>query len=275
MIKKKEGTKKNMAFLEANGVPLRVIMNSGVSTETGVKVNETQMFKGGGWSAPTYRVNKGNYGVTFSVDIIVKETDIYNGLTLKTILDNWEIHSDVINVITDAIDIPNSKYILTIGKKKQTTHYNSIWELTFHEYLADGMYFSWVRTKGGSMSPIDYILFNAPLPIWYGSPTRVIQALILKLQQKGYGIIDSALYRKYAPEYLYTDILNNQDFLEGYYFYHDNSGDLYEKIVYTVALFNSMNGVSDRTGRATRETIELLLQDTAELNRNLIQTYTK
>ena len=262
-----------MTFLEVNGYPLRVVMNSGVSTETGVKVNETQMLKGGnGWSAPTFRVNKGNYGVTFTVDIIIKETDIYNGYSLKTIIDNWEIHSEPVTVITDAMDVPNSKYIVTLGKKKQTTHYNSLWEVNFHEYLAPGSFFSWVRTKGDSMSPIDFILVNAPLPIWYGSPTRVIEALILKLQEKGYGVVDREFNRKYNPDYLYTDLLDNKDFLEGKYFYVDDSGDLYGKIVYTVALFNAQNGVTDRTGRATRETIDILLQGKAISNPALTDT---
>lgn len=265
-----------MPFLEVNGYPLRVVMESGVSTETGVTVKETQMLKGGnGWSAPIFRVNKGNYGCTFTVDIIVKETDMYKGTSLKTIIDNWEIHSEPVTVRTDAMDVPNSKYIVTIGKKKQTAHYSSTWELNFHEYLAPGSFFSWVRTKGGSMSVVDWILVNAPLPIWFGSPTRVIQALIMKLQQRGYAIFDSELYNRYNPRYGHQDITGGADSMQGYYFYHDDSGDLYDSVAYTVALFNSQNGVADRTGRATQETIDLLLQDKASLNRALVDTYTR
>lgn len=84
--------------------------------------------------------NSGDGGITFKVDIIIKDTDKYKGNLVTDVLNTWIKESYIINVVSSAIDIKNVKpktYIITKNSsRKQEYKHTTTWQLEFTTYRA-------------------------------------------------------------------------------------------------------------------------------------------
>lgn len=84
--------------------------------------------------------NSGYGGITFKVDIIIKDTDKYEDKSLNSYLHQWIRDSTIINVSTNAIDIKNREpktYLITDNSsRKQEYDHTTTWSLEFTTYKA-------------------------------------------------------------------------------------------------------------------------------------------
>ncbi|WP_407415812.1 peptidoglycan-binding protein [Methanobrevibacter sp.] len=79
--------------------------------------------------------NNGSGGITFTVEVIINEDDVYGNTSVLNVLDNIYTNTEVVSVVTEALDIPNGEYIITKNpKRKQTYKGSTNWELEFTTY---------------------------------------------------------------------------------------------------------------------------------------------
>ena len=178
---KGEGT-----YFEVNQIPLNVIMSDGFSTTMGTDTKETALLmQSSTLNAPTFYFNQGDHGVEFDISIVMKETYFYNNLMVADHLNMFNKNNTVVSVVTDAMDVPNSKYIMTIKSKKQTSKYHSIWKLHFHQFYENQLSFENMYTdKISTLSPQAQILIKYN-KIDENSPKEAILALQQQLQWQG------------------------------------------------------------------------------------------
>lgn len=178
--------KRKEEYFEINGIPLKVVLKDGFSTTMGTDIKETELLmQSSTLNAPTFYFNKGDHGIEFDISVVMKETYYYNDLPIMDHLNQWNKLNTPVSVVTDAMDVPNSKYIMTIKSKKQTNHYHSIWKLHFHQFYENNLSFeSLYRDKTSTLSALDRILVKY-LQIDANSPKEVILALQKKLVMKG------------------------------------------------------------------------------------------
>lgn len=173
-------------YFEVNTIPLNVIMKDGFSTTMGTSTKETDLLMHSSTlNAPTFYFNSGDHGVEFDISVVMKESYWFNDLPVMDHLNMWNKNNVPVSVVTDAMDVPNSKYILTIKSKKQTSKYSSIWKLHFHQFYENQLSFENLYTdKVSTLSVWDQILVQYWV-INENSPSYAILALQTKLMYKG------------------------------------------------------------------------------------------
>ena len=179
-------TKGEGNYFEVNKIPLWVILDDGFSTTMGTDVKITELLKNNSTlNAPSFYFNSGDHGVEFDISIIIWETHYYNDLKVADYLNMWNKNLTPVSVVTDAMDVPNSKYIMSIKSKKQTSKMASIWKLHFRQYYENQLSFENMYTdKVSTLSAQDQILVRYNL-INENSPKEAILALQQKLMWKG------------------------------------------------------------------------------------------
>ena len=180
-------TKSKEEYFEVNKIPLKVVFNDGFNTTMGTSVKETELLQDNRTlNAPTFFFNKGNHGVEFEISVVIKEEYYYNGYPIADSLNQWDKWLTPVSVVTDAMDIPNTKYIMKIKSKKQNAYTYSIWKLRFKEFYENSFSFEYTYAdKISTLSSIDRLLAQY-YEIREGSPTIVVKALQTKLQMLGY-----------------------------------------------------------------------------------------
>ena len=175
-----------MGYFEVNKVALKVITTSGFDANTGSNVTETKLlYDNNELNAPTFFFNSGFDGIDFEISVLIREDYYYNGRSFIDYLRQWDKWNTVVSVVTDAMVVPNGKYVMTIKDMSQKSKQKSIWKLRFKQYYENSLSFeSMFNNKTSSLSSIDQTLVKYQ-EIDYYSPKEAILALQQKLQQKG------------------------------------------------------------------------------------------
>ena len=179
-------TKNPHNYFEIDGTPLKVIMNNGFTVTPGIDIKETDMLKQTfSGNAPVFYFNSGNHGVEFEISCIMKASYRYDDYTVMDYIDSRHKYLIPVTVVTDALDVPNNKYIVKVKNKTQKDHNFSIWKLHFHEYYEDNMSFEKFYTeKTVTLSADDLELLKYET-IDANSPKSAILALQRKLNLHG------------------------------------------------------------------------------------------
>lgn len=177
-----------MGYFEVNLIPFKVLTESGFDSETGVSITRTRLLHSNEYNnVPTHNFNQGNAGVNFEVSIILKPEWLYEGKPLSYYLEIWEKYQRVVTIVTNAFDVPNGKYTLTIKKRNQTNKKSTIWQVEFYQYYENSKSFGGVEsTFDTAFSSIDRTLINSNETIDKNSNTDYIKALQEKLIDNGY-----------------------------------------------------------------------------------------
>ena len=202
--KKQTPVKEADHYFEVNKMALKVIMDSGFSTTMGSDVKETDLlYFSETMNRPTFFFNSGDSGIEFEVSVVIMPEYTFNGISYRDILDQWNKYIIPVSVVTDAFDVPNGKYIMSIKSKKQTDKQKSIWKLRFKQYYENSNSFENLYTERlDSVSAIDALLAQ-----YTSIDSRSPSSVILALQQKldSYGCFDNRLMGKTnwgAPYYI-------------------------------------------------------------------------
>lgn len=179
-------TKNPRNYFEMDGVPLKVILNNGFSVTPGIDIKETEMLKQT-WSgnAPTFYFNSGNHGVEFEISCIMKASYRYDDYTVMDYIDSRHKYLVPVTVVTDALDVPNNKYIVQVKSKTQKYNNFSIWKLKFHEYYEDNLSFDKYYTEKTVTLSADDLELLKYQTIDANSPKSAILALQRKLYLHG------------------------------------------------------------------------------------------
>lgn len=234
-------------YFEVNTIPLIVKLNDGFSVTPGISIKETDMLmQTATMNAPTFYFNQGDHGIEFDISVMMRASYRHGDYTVMDYLDMYHKNLIPVSVVTDALDVPNAKYIMTVKSKKQSNHGFSIWKLHFHQFYENNQSFERMYTEKQSTLSADDLELLKYQTINVNSPKSAILALQRKLQSKGsfkpaYTPLGEA-NRKREPngiwdEYMTGDILNFQ--------YYVMEGDAWLK-----------QGVCDR------DTINALVNDT-------------
>ena len=174
-------------YFEVNHIALHVLTKDGFDIKTGQNIKETDLLYDSNYNAPTYYFNSGYSGDEFEVSIVMKESYFHDGEQVKNILNQWNKMMVPVTVVTDAFDVPNSKYIMSIKDKKQDNKSYSIWKLRFKQYYENSLSFdSMYEIKTSSLSSLDQLLLKQRNGITDKSSSDIITALQRKLQSVGY-----------------------------------------------------------------------------------------
>lgn len=179
-------TKNPHNYFEIDGTPLKVIMNNGFTVTPGIDIKETDMLKQTfSGNAPVFYFNSGNHGVEFEISCIMKASYRYDDYTVMDYIDSRHKYLIPVTVVTDALDVPNNKYIVKVKNKTQKDHNFSIWKLHFHEYYEDNMSFEKFYTKKTVTLSADDLELLKYETIDANSPKSAILALQRKLNLHG------------------------------------------------------------------------------------------
>ena len=77
-----------MSFFTLNGMTLRVMRDKKIIVNAGINTTETKLFGNDANKSPSYLFNNGYTGIDFEIDILLRDTDLYDGKSVKTILNN-------------------------------------------------------------------------------------------------------------------------------------------------------------------------------------------
>ena len=239
-----------MSFFEVNKIPLRVIMQDGVDVTGGTQITETKMLQDTTTNnAPTFYFNTGFTGVEFEVSIIVKASYFYEGKHISKFLNGWDKWNTVVSVVTDALDIPNSKYVLRIKSKNQSRDGVSIWKLRFKQYYENEQTFENGDIKTSSLSAISQTLLKYT-KIDKNSPKEAILALQKALENHG-----CWMWIAHENKPPYNAIIENGEFKE-----RTPNGIWDWEMEKDIFMFQTMNGLSEKKqGKCDLETIQALV----------------
>lgn len=250
-----------MGFFEINKVPLKVIMNDGFNVNSGSNISETTLlYDDQELNAPIFYFNKGFNGIDFEISILMKEEYFYKGRAYMDYLNQWDKWNTVVTVVTNAMDIPNGKYVVRIKNKHQTLEKSSIWKLKLKQYYENSLSFESMYTyKTSSLSSIDQILMKYH-DIDYYSTSEAILALQKKLQQKGCWS-DTVKEQKNG---IWYDVIEATD--DGPDFKKRTpNGKWDNQMAGDIFSFQVMFGLSSsKQGKCDVETIQTLIGDTYE-----------
>ena len=242
-------------YFEVNKIPLKVLLGDGFQTKMGTDVKETDLLRyEDTLNAPTFFFNTGNHGVEFEISVVIRESYYYGDVPVMDYLNAWNKTSIPVSVVTDALDVPNSKYIMMIKSKKQSNKRQSIWKLRFKQYYENNLSFENVYSdKISTLSAQDTILVKYNL-IDKNSPKNVILALQQKLQSKGcFNPYKYTIGQYGIPDYLLDDDLNRVPRIP--------TGMWDEPMTDDIFRFQTMMNLSNKNGVCDRETINALLGD--------------
>lgn len=174
-------------YFEINKMPVHVLTSNGFNVTPGIDIKETELLPDTRTNnAPTFYFSSGNHGVEFEVSVVIKETYYFKTELVSWWLNKFHKEQTPVNIVTNAFDIPNDKYLLQVKNKKQTSKKLSIWKIRFKQYYRNNENFnSMYKQKSNSLSPVDSILWKYQV-IDENSPREAILALQMKLEQLGY-----------------------------------------------------------------------------------------
>lgn len=173
-------------YFEVNTIPLIVKLNDGFSVTPGINIKETDMLmQTATMNAPTFYFNQGDHGVEFDISVMMRESYRYGGYTVMDYLDMWHKNLTPVSVVTDALDVPNSKYIMGVKSKKQSNHNFSVWKLHFHQFYENNQSFERMYTEKQSTLSADDLELLKYQTINANSSKSAILALQRKLLAHG------------------------------------------------------------------------------------------
>ncbi len=129
--------------LGATPISLKVVQENSVDVVPDIDIIVNKLSKG-----DKQFLNNGYGGITFRIDVIIHK-DETTGNTLSIVQNNWKydngkvldyLHQWIttmtpVYVVTEAIDIPNGRYIITKNSnRKQTFRSYTVWTLEFTEF---------------------------------------------------------------------------------------------------------------------------------------------
>ncbi|MBQ2652650.1 MAG: peptidoglycan-binding protein [Methanobrevibacter sp.] len=127
----------------AKPINLKVIQGNGVEVTPDLEITVNKLNAGN-----KSFLNNGYGGITFKIDVIIHKDEMIVNSTLvisnkwsygsgKVIdyLHDWMTTLTPVYVVTDAIDIPNGKYIITKNSSRKQSYRNyTVWTLEFTEF---------------------------------------------------------------------------------------------------------------------------------------------
>ena len=103
-------SKNNANYFEVNKIPFKVLTKDGFDSDTGVSITRTRLLHSNQFNnVPSHVFNQGNAGVSFEVSILILADDLYEGKSYREYLETWEKYQKVVDVVTNAFDVPNGK----------------------------------------------------------------------------------------------------------------------------------------------------------------------
>lgn len=179
-------TKNPSNYFEIDGIPLKVILSNGFTVTPGIDIKETDMLKqSSSGNAPVFYFNSGNHGVEFEISCVMKASYRYDDYTVMDYIDSRHKYLTPVTVVTDALDVPNNKYIVQVKNKTQKQHDFSTWKLKFHEYYEDNLSFEKFYTEKTVTLSADDLELLKYQTIDANSPKSAILALQRKLNLHG------------------------------------------------------------------------------------------
>ena len=218
-------TKNPRNYFEVDGIALKVILSNGLTVTPGIDIKETDMLKQtSSGNAPVFYFNQGNHGVEFEISCVMKASYRYDDYTVMDYLDSRHKYLVPVTVVTDALDVPNNKYIVQVKSKTQKTHEFSIWKLKFHEYYEDNLSFEKFYTEKTVTLSADDLELLKHETINENSPTRTIYALQRKLNQHGsYKMFDDSNGKVRRPDGKWNDHMTMDIFMFQSIFMNDQT----------------------------------------------------
>jgi len=253
--KKQKAVKDSDHYFEVNKMALKVIMDSGFSTTMGTDVKETDLlYFTETMNRPTFFFNSGDSGIEFEVSVVIMPEYTHNNISYRDVLDQWNKFLIPVSVVTDAIDVPNGKYIMTIKSKKQTDKKKSIWKLRFKQYYENSNSFENLYTERlDSISAIDVTLLN-----YQTIDRRSPKTAILALQQK----LDSyGCFRNYKIYQLEDGSYASTPYGWGDVVPRSPNGIWDEGMIYDLAMFQHEAGIPNQGDFCDRQTIIALVSN--------------
>lgn len=127
-------------FNSNNYLQLKIDADMGVDVVPDMTVNITNLNKKEKEHFKHYSYN-GYGGITFKVVVLLKETDVWDNKKVIDVLHEWFINLTPLAVVTQAIDIPDGRYLITKNNnRKQTKKGSTVWELEFTTYTPYTVY---------------------------------------------------------------------------------------------------------------------------------------
>ena len=127
------------------GLPLRIVRSSGVDVSKDFEVKVTDLNTDGDNKRFKQFTNNGDGGVSFKVDVVIRDGDEYGylvsesvgffGMSVTDWLERWYVNMCPLYVVSSAIDVPNGVYLITKNQsRKQTLDKVTVWTLEFTSY---------------------------------------------------------------------------------------------------------------------------------------------
>ena len=192
-------------FFTLNNIPLRVNQDKGVSVVSGLNIHTTQLKPNDEKHSATHFNNTGYEGKEFEVTLVIKESDYYNGKKVLDILEELIMQMKVVSIVTKALDVPNSKYVIINDKREQNFENITNWTLKFKQLYSTKTYTNSIYKKATttpikkpSSSTLNSKLKKCSVPLSVNSKGKCVIYLKKKLKQKGYfkGDVKSNVYNK-------------------------------------------------------------------------------
>lgn len=184
-----------MSFFTLNGIPLRVETDKNVSVTNGLNINTTKLRPNDLLNSATHFHNAGYTGVEFKITIFLKETDLTpDGESVINVLSNLINTMTAVSIVTEAIDVPNGKYIVTSQSMDQDYKKSTHWTLKFVQVYSTKTYTSTAYKKSKTTSiksskttsSLNSKLKKCSLPLNTKSKGACVKYLEKKLYQKGF-----------------------------------------------------------------------------------------
>ena len=123
-----------------NYLHLNVDADSGVDVTPNMEITVTDLNKSGS-SLYKHFFNNGYGGITFKIDVLIKQTDTWNGKRVTDVVNDWFINMTPLAIVTEAIDVPDGRYIITDNSsRKQTFKGSTLWSMEFTTYAPLQLY---------------------------------------------------------------------------------------------------------------------------------------
>jgi len=127
-------------------IRLIVVQDTGIEVKPLYNIKYEKMNNTSSDDAPSHFHNGGYQGVKFTIDVMLRENHTlnravyYNNKTKKTapklryILHRWIKFMMPVDVVSEAVEIPNGTYIMTNSTRKQSYKDYGVWSLEFVTY---------------------------------------------------------------------------------------------------------------------------------------------
>ena len=181
-----------MSFFELNEIPLRVIQDSKINVELGINISETELKHDKKEETPIFFFNNGYTGVSFEIECLIKSSDTHNGKYVQDILQEYARTMTPVIIVSEAVDVPNDKYVILSIKSEQEFKGESVWKMKFQQYY-DSKYSTKLdpRNSEGAYS-LDLALGNCKVPLQLGSQeSDCVRLIQQKLKRLGYYLFDN------------------------------------------------------------------------------------